>query len=96
MGLSHTYGAGRTYFFEFIRIAAHAGRISYIVQPGDYPPTLFRVVKVTEDELVFENPDHDHPQRIHYVRNDAGMTATLSLMDGSGATEFAFERRAQE
>ena len=95
MGLSHTYDSKRTYFFEFMRIATHGGRIAYIVQPGGDPPTLFRAVKVTEEEAVFENPAHDHPQRIRYVKTEQGMTATISQMDGSKATEFAFKRRAK-
>lgn len=94
MGLSHTYSAGRTHFFEFIRIATHGGRIAYIVQPGGDPPTLFRAVEITEDDAVFENPAHDHPQRIHYARTETGMTATISQMDGTKSTEFAFVRRA--
>lgn len=94
IGVSHTYGKGRTYFFEFMRIATHGGRIAYIVQPGGDPPTLFRAVKVTEDEAVFENPEHDHPQLISYVKTEEGMVATISLMDGSKATDFVFERRA--
>jgi hypothetical protein len=94
MGVSHTYDSKRTHFFEFMRIATHGGRIAYIVQPGGDPPVLFRAVKVTEAEAVFENPKHDHPQRIRYAKTEKGMTATISLMDGSRATEFAFERRA--
>ncbi len=94
MGTSHTYGENRTYFFEFMRIATHGGRIAYIVQPGGDPPVLFRAVKVTEEEAVFENPKHDHPQRIRYVKTAEGITATISQLDGSQATEFAFERRA--
>ena len=94
MGTSHTYGENRTYFFEFMRIATHRGKIAYIVQPGGDPPTLFRAVAVTEEEAVFENPRHDHPQRIAYVRTETGMTATIEQMDGSRATEFVFERKA--
>ena len=94
MGMSHTYDSKRTHFFEFMRIATHGGRIAYIVQPGGDPPVLFRAVKVTEDEAVFENPKHDHPQRIRYVKTEKGMTATISMMDGSKATDFAFERKA--
>ena len=94
MGVSHTYGENRTYFFEFIRIATHGGRIAYIVQPGGDPPTLFRAVAITEDEAVFENPQHDYPQRIAYVKTEKGMTATISSMDYSKSTEFEFERRA--
>jgi hypothetical protein len=95
MGLSHTYDAKRTHFFEFIRIATHGGRIAYIVQPGGDRPVLFRAVKVTDDEAVFENAEHDHPQRIRYLRTEEGMTATISLMDGSRAMEFAFEQRVE-
>lgn len=94
MGVSHTYGPDRTYFFEFMRIATHRGKIAYIVQPGGGGPVLFRAMKVTEDEAVFENPAHDHPQRIRYVKTDKGMTATISQMDGSKATDFVFTRRA--
>lgn len=95
MGLSHTHDSKRTHFFEFMRIATHGGRIAYIVQPGGDSPVLFRAVKVTEEEAVFENPEHDHPQRFRYVKTEGGMTATISSMDGSKATEFAFERRAE-
>lgn len=94
MGVSHTYSEKRTHFFEFMRIATHGGRIAYIVQPGGDPPVLFRAVKVTAEEAVFENPEHDHPQRIRYVRTERGLTATISLLDGSRASEFVFERRA--
>ena len=95
IGVSHTYSDTRTHFFEFIRIATHGGRIAYIVQPGGDPPTLFRAVEVTEGDVVFENPDHDYPQRIHYSKTDDGMIATISLMDGSKTTEFVFARRAE-
>ncbi len=94
MGVSHTYGSNRTYFFEFMRIATHGGRIASIVQPGGDRPVLFRAVKVTEEEAVFENPEHDHPQRIRYEKTEKGIKATISLMDGSKATAFAFKRKA--
>ncbi len=96
IGISHTYGKGRTFFFEFIRIATHGGRIAYIVQPGGDPPTLFRAVTITEDEAVFENPEHDFPQRISYLKTEEGMVATISLMDGSKATDFEFKRREEK
>ena len=92
IGTSHTYDSKRTHFFEFLRIATHGGKIAYIAQPGGDPPVLFRAVKVTEEEAVFENPEHDHP-RIRYAKTEKGITATISLMDGSKATEFAFTKR---
>ena len=95
MGMSHTYSENRTHFFEFMRIATHGGRIAYIVQPGGDSPRLFRATKVTEGEAVFENPAHDYPQRIRYVKTDEGMTATISLMDGSRDKDFVFVRREE-
>ncbi len=95
METSHTYSAKRTHIFEFMHIATHGGRIAYIVQPGGDPPTLFRAVKVTEEEAVFERPDHDYPQRIRYAKTARGMTATISRMDRTPATDFVFERRAE-
>ncbi|MFN0008544.1 MAG: DUF6265 family protein [Planctomycetota bacterium] len=95
MGMSHTYSAKRTHFFEFLRIATHGGKIAYIAQPGGDPPVLFRAVKLTEEEAVFENPENDHPQRIRYVKTEKGITATISLMDGSKAKDFVFERRGK-
>ena len=52
-------------------------------------------MKVTEEEAVFENAEHDFPQRIRYVKTEKGITARISMMDGSKATEFAFERRGK-
>jgi hypothetical protein len=93
MGLSHTYDSKRTHFFEFLRIATHGGRISYVAQPGGDRPVLFRAVKVTEEEAVFENPEHDHPQRIRYEKTEKGITATISMMDGSRAKDFVYRKR---
>ena len=61
-----------------LRIATHGGRIAYIAQPGGDRPVLFRAVKVTEGEAVFENPEHDFPQRLEYRREDAHLTMTIS------------------
>jgi hypothetical protein len=54
---------------------------------------LFRAVKVTEEEAVFENPEHDHPQRIRYVKTEKGITATISMMDGSRSKDFVYRKR---
>lgn len=43
--------------------------------------------------MVFENDKHDHPQRIRYEKTAAGMTATISQLDGSKAARFVFRRK---
>ena len=93
LGTSHTYDAERTRAFEFLRISATDEGLSYVAQPGGAPPTVFRATTLGEGEVVFENPAHDQPQRIRYERTEAGITATISQLDGSRSRSFAFRRR---
>lgn len=93
LGTSHTFDDEKSSFFEFLRIGHRAGSISYVAMPGGAPPTLFRLVKVEDGLMVFENEQHDHPQRIRYERTEGGMTATISQLDGSRAKAFVFEKK---
>jgi len=93
IGTSHTYDAKETRFFEFLRITAMNGTIAYVAQPGGGKPVPFLAAKVSDSEAIFENPKHDHPQRIRYAKTEKGITATISLMDGSKATDFAYRKR---
>jgi hypothetical protein len=48
-------------------------------------PVAFPLVSVTDDTVVFENPDHDFPQRITYQRNgDDSVTATVEAPGRDG------------
>lgn len=93
LGTSHTYDAEKTRFFEFLRVSASRGTIAYIAMPGGAAPTVFPMTSLTEAEVVFENPKHDHPQRIRYAKTGKGMTATVSMLDGTRAESFVFERK---
>jgi len=95
IGVSHTYSPGRTHFFEFLRIMAKKDSISYIPQPGGDPPVPFLMTELDDDVAVFENPEHDHPQRICYERTEKGMTATVSLLDGTRSKSFVFTRKSE-
>jgi hypothetical protein len=91
LGTSHTYDAKKSLFFEFVRIAERAGSVAYVAMPGGAAPTAFPLARHgagPDGALVgsfaeFENPEHDAPQRIRYERTEAGITATISQMDGS-------------
>lgn len=52
--------------FEFLRIAATADGVVYFASPGGREATPFRLVEVSEGSALFENPEHDFPQRIRY------------------------------
>lgn len=42
----------------------------YIAQVNQQPPVLFTLVKNENGKLIFENKEHDFPQRIMYSRLD--------------------------
>ena len=94
LGYSRT-GAGDTLReFELLRLQAGADGVpAYLAQPGGRPPVTFRLVAHGAGTATFENPQHDFPQRIRYVRTGNAMVATISLLDGSNAMSWTFRRR---
>lgn len=81
--------------FEFLRIQAGADGVPvYLAQPGGRAPAVpFRLTARDGASATFDNPAHDFPQRIRYVRSGETMTATISAIDGSNATSWTFTRR---
>ena len=53
-------------FFEFLRIEEGDAGTFYLASPGGKPPVQFRLVESGDRRVVFENAEHDFPQRILY------------------------------
>jgi hypothetical protein len=80
--------------WEQMRIAPdEAGVLSFWGSPKGAPAVPFRLVSLGETEAVFENPQHDFPQRIVYRRDGHGLVATISAKDGSNAMSWRYRRR---
>jgi hypothetical protein len=95
VGATLTHGRRRT-GFEYARIAPAAdGAYAFHAQPGGRPPVEFRLVTNAPGQLVFENRDHDFPQRIEYRLDRAVLVARVSgEIDGrTVAEEWRYERR---
>ncbi|MCH8894629.1 MAG: hypothetical protein IH927_00030 [Proteobacteria bacterium] len=72
LGVSRTVRNSKTVAYEFLRIReTEAGEIEYIAKPSGQSEASFLMVRLSEREVVFENPAHDFPQRIIY-RLEAG------------------------
>lgn len=72
MGMSRTVAGGKTVFTEYLQIREREGHVAYIAAIGiGAKPVVFRQIKRTDAEVVFENPEHDFPQRIIYRRESA-------------------------
>ena len=80
--------------FEFLRLQAGADGVpAYLAQPGGGPAVAFRLTAHGPGSATFDNPQHDYPQRIRYVRTGDTMVATISRLDGSNAMSWSYRRR---
>lgn len=67
LGMSRTVRQGRTAGHEFMRIAQGAdGKLAFFAQPSGKPPASFPLRSLSGSEVVFENLDHEFPQRVIY------------------------------
>ena len=96
IGMSRTVAGGKTVHTESAQIRETNGQIAYIVTLGmGAKPTVFKLVKSSDNEVVFENPEHDFPQRIIYRRESA--EALFARIEGAEkgvnkAMDFRYKR----
>lgn len=95
MGMSRTVRSGQVREYEFLRIHERDGEIYYTANPSGQQETSFRLVRLEGQEVIFENPAHDFPQRIGY-RLEAGGKLTAWIegkIDGKDKKiDFPFRR----
>jgi hypothetical protein len=69
LGVSRTVKQGMTIEFEFMQIGTMAnGGLAFTAMPSGQRATVFPLLRLAEAEVVFENPEHDFPQRVIYQR----------------------------
>ena len=81
LGMGRTIKGGKTVFTEFLRISVVNGRLTYTARIGTKGVTEFPLLRMTADEIVFENPTHDFPQRILYRKNGPNIKARIEGVD---------------
>lgn len=81
LGYSRTMRPGRPTFYEQIRIELRDGVVSYVPIVGKQGPVVFGLKRSGDNEVVFENPAHDYPQRIVYTRVGDELLARTELLD---------------
>ena len=81
-----------TAFVEKLKMIIKDNNIYYVADvPGNKEPTLFKLTKITDNEFVCENPEHNFPKQITYVRDGDKMKATIS---GNGKSfDYLFEKK---
>jgi hypothetical protein len=96
IGMGRTVVDDKTHSTEFMQIREREGRIAYIVAlEMGAKPVVFRLVKSSDGEAVFENPQHDFPQRIIYRRESPDALFARIEGDEKGVTkgiDFHYKR----
>ena len=72
LGMNRTAPKSGRGSFEFLRIEQRADSIVYVASPGGRAPTDFPLADFGKGFVLFENPEHDFPQRIRYELDGAG------------------------
>ncbi len=81
--------------FEFMRIHQTESEIFYTAKPSRQPEGSFKLILSTAGEVVFENPQHDFPQRITYRKtSDVALAVRVEgVINGNRRTvDFSFAR----
>lgn len=67
LGMSRTVAQGRTMAHEFMQIREDAnGQVAFFAQPAGQSPAVFPLLRISATEAVFQDLEHDFPQRVIY------------------------------
>ncbi len=79
LGISRTIADGKTVEFEFMQIRQETnGEILFIAKPSGQPEATFKLIKGSDREVIFENPQHDFPQRVIYrLQSDGSLLGRI-------------------
>lgn len=67
LGLNRTVSRNGNTAFEFLRIYENENMVYYAACPNGRFTTIFELVEHSNNQLVFENPENDFPQKIIYT-----------------------------
>ena len=88
-GFSVAINDNKVGFYEVLSIKqSQDGSWTYTAYPSGQASASFSAVEITENSVVFANPDHDYPQEIRYEREDNRLYATISLLGGVNPNSF--------
>lgn len=96
LGTGRTVKDGRLAEYEFVIIREHGDSLVYEAHPSGQPSAEFLSASVEGASAVFENAQHDFPQRIGYRQRGAGLDAWIEGTAGgkSRRIEFPYEHVA--
>ena len=96
IGFGHSSNDATVVATEQMRIEKSAdGNLVFIATPSGQQTTSFVLVNIADDEVVFENREHDYPQRIIYrlLSLDRMLGRIEGVVDGvARSADFPFRK----
>lgn len=78
LGIGRTVKGERVVDFEFMRIEQRGDDIFFLAQPKENKQeTPFKLLSSKANQAIFENKDHDFPQRVIYKRDGERLTGRI-------------------
>jgi hypothetical protein len=71
LGMGRTVRGTKTTDYELVLITEMSGQLAYQAHPAGQPSATFLSITASDTTVVFENPEHDFPQRVGYRRDGA-------------------------
>ena len=92
LGMGRTVKQGKTVTHEFMQIrAGEGGALAFVAHPSGQKSAAFPLLRMSADEVVFENAQHDFPQRVAYRREgDSKLAARIEGMRNGSLRVIAF------
>lgn len=94
VGLSFAIEKGDTVLMENMTVEITNGQGAFVVRVVDQnenKPIAFPLTRCAEGRLLFENPQHDFPQRVAYERGEDG-TLLAWVEGGDRKLTFTYQR----
>jgi len=77
-GSSKTFKDGKIIFEEKLKLISENGSIFYVADVAHNPaPVYFKLTSADSNTAVFENPEHDFPQKITYKLEEGNLHAFI-------------------
>jgi hypothetical protein len=99
-GVDFAFGTkGDTVYFESLEIIRRDNDVFYVASVMDQnerKPIFFKMTEWTRNVFVFENKEHDFPQKIiYYIKNDSQFNAVIEGPDKDKikSIEFKFTKK---
>lgn len=97
IGEGATIVDGKVVVQENLQLHRMGGHLGYIASPNNAPPTFFTLISVETNSWVFENKEHDFPQRIIYSKKDENNYVVriegVNSKEEESSQEFDFTRK---